>query len=129
MESRQFKLTAVTVALIAASCAAFPANAQYSVMKEQPAVGDLHAKEAQLEAELASAYKLGLIDPLELANMRRDLDAIRVKEESYRMSTSGLTSGGYAHIADRLALFEGNLQKHCSDKGARVVAMPVIEYR
>jgi hypothetical protein len=129
MVSKQIKLTAVTAALIAASSVAFPANAQYSVMKEQPAVGDLHVKEAQLEAEMASAYQLGLIDPMELANMRRDLDAIRVKEESYRMGSSGLTSGGSARIADRLGMFEGNLQRHCSDKGGRVVAMPVIEYR
>jgi len=128
MVLKQNKLTALAVAVIAASSVAFPARAQYSVMKEQPAVGDLHAKEAQLEAEMASAYQLGLIDPLELANMRRDLDAIRVKEESYRMRPDGLTSGGYARIADRLTMFEANLQRHCSDKGV-VVATPIIEYR
>jgi len=129
MVSTVNKITALAAALIAASFTAFPAQAQYSVMKEQPAIGELHAKEVQLEAKLINAYQLGLIDPMELANMRRDLDAIRVKEESYRMRPSGLTTGGYDRIADRLAWFESNLNAHCSDKGDVIVATPVIEYR
>jgi len=58
--------------------------------------------------------------------MHRDLDSIRVKEDSYRMR--GFTSGGYDRIADRLARFEMDLNARCGEKSP-VIAVPVIQYR
>lgn len=121
----QFILRSAAIGLAAAFFAT-PSFAQHSLLYEQPNVGDLHAKEAMLESKLTSAYNLGLIDPLELANMHRDLDAIRVKEDSYRMR--GFSSGGYDSIASRLARFEADLNGRCGEK-SNVIAVPVIEYR
>jgi hypothetical protein len=103
-----------------------PAFAQHSLLFEQPNVGDLHVKEAELESRLNIAYNNGLIDPLELANMHRDLDAIRVKEDMCRMK--GLTSGGYRDIKASLFRFQRDLDRRCGEK-SNVVALPVVEIR
>ncbi|HEY9714513.1 MAG TPA: hypothetical protein V6C72_13690 [Chroococcales cyanobacterium] len=123
----KFLRGAATASLLGLCTISLPAFAQYSLFYEQPNVGALHVKEAELDTKLTRAYKLGLIDPLELANMRRDLDAIRVKEESYRMNNNGLTSGGAEHIADRLDQFEQRLTNHSVKQN--VIAVPVIEMK
>src|SRR5581483_8308001 len=111
--------------LAIAAILAFGATPAFAQSYEQTSVGTLHAKEAILDGRLTSAYNTGLIDSFELANMRRDLDAIRVKEDAYRMSNNGLTSGGYERIANRLDDFEARLMRHGTKEA--VIAVPVIE--
>lgn len=122
---------ALAVTAMLGTCVTFslPAHAEYSVFNGQPIAGPLHIKEAQLQQQLNNDYQLGLIDPYELANMGRDLDGIRVKEEAYRMRTRGLTSGGYNRIALKLAQFQGRLNHHCADKVTSVVVVPVVPVR
>lgn len=115
------KTTTISLAVIALAAVTMPAaNAEYS-LDEQPNVGVLHEKEAQLQAQLNRDYELGLIDPYELSNMTRDLDAIRCKEEAFRMSTHGMTMKSFNRIATKLAQFESNLYHH-SDKGNAVIS-------
>lgn len=97
-----------------------PAEAQYSIVGEQPAVGPLHLKEAQLLKQLNKDYQLGLIDPFELANMTRDLDAIRVREEAYRMGKQGMTVRAAEKISKKLAGFQADLDRRSSQAVAAI---------
>jgi hypothetical protein len=115
------KVLTVSLSLVAVATFTMPAaHAEYS-MEDQPSVGVLHEKEAQLQAQLNRDYELGLIDPYELSNMSRDLDAIRCREEAFRMSTRGMTQRSFDRIATELAKFESNLLHHC-DKGVPAVS-------
>lgn len=117
---------AAVISLIAGFTA--PARAQHSVEPGQPIVGGIHVREVMLENALTSNYLSGIIDPLELANMRRDLDGIKVKEESYRMRASGMTPTAEARIHDKLDLFESRLMQKVADKG-RIATATYVEVR
>lgn len=112
-------------AVIAASSTAL---AQSTLEPGQPVVGKLHVVEANLEAQLSHDYDAGLIDPLELANMRRDLDAIKVKEEKYRMRKHGMSDEKQEKVADLLAEFQSRLLDKVSDKG-HVATATYVEIR
>jgi hypothetical protein len=99
-----------------------PALAQYSIKGEQPAVGQLHQQEAQLQAQLDDSYVRGLIDSFELANLTRDLDAIRVKEEDFRMRAQGMSPKAFARVEKRLNAFQSNLNYRCAEKATISVA-------
>jgi hypothetical protein len=101
---------------------------QSSLEPGQPVVGGLHVVESNLDAQLTHDYNAGLIDPLELANMRRDLDAIKVKEEKYRMRTHGITDEDEQRISDLLTEFQGRLLAKVSEKG-HVATATYVEMR
>jgi hypothetical protein len=92
-----------------------PAQAQYS-LNEQPVVGPIHAEEARLQMQLNDSFQRGLIDSLELANLTRNLDAIRCHEEKFRMSTHGMTPKKQARIEKQLCAFSADLNKRCNEK-------------
>lgn len=116
MKSRNTLLT-VTAAIVASFSINLPVSAQSSLEPNQPVVGNLHVVEANLEAQLKHDYNAGLIDPLELANMQRDLDVIKVKEEAFRMRKQGMTDEAEQKIADRLSEFQSRLLSKVADKG------------
>ncbi len=116
MKNKQ--LIALTALLTAISGLSLPAMAQHSIEPGQPIVGSIHVREAVLDSQLTNDFNAGLIDPLELANMRRDLDAIKCKEESYRMRSQGLTTSAEARIAARLDVFQDALMAKEAGKGA-----------
>jgi len=60
--------------------------------------------------------RTGLIDPFELANLTRDLDAIRVKEESYRMRKHGMSDGEFDRVARKLDAFQTDLDRRGAEK-------------
>lgn len=101
---------------------------QSSLEPGQPVVGGLHVVESNLDAQLTHDYNAGLIDPLELANMRRDLDAIKVREEKYRMRTHGMTDENEQKISDLLTDFQGRLLAKVSEKG-HVATATYVEMR
>lgn len=127
MYSRKVTANVLSLAalLIASSGAAF---SQSSLEPGQPVVGTLHVIESNLDSQLTHDYNAGLIDPLELANMRRDLDAIKVREEKYRMRTHGLSDENEQKIADLLTEFQSRLLNKVSDKG-RVATATYVEIR
>ncbi len=127
MYSRKVTANVLSLAalLIASSGAAF---SQSSLEPGQPVVGSLHVIESNLDRQLTHDYNAGLIDPLELANMRRDLDAIKVREEKYRMRTHGLSDENEQKIADLLTEFQSRLLDKVSEKG-RVATATYVEIR
>jgi len=100
-------------AIIASAAFSLPSQAQYSITGEQPAVGNLHQQELHLLQQLNNSYAQGLIDPFELANRTRDLDAIRVHEEGLRMSKHGMNQKGMQKIAAQLNAFQSDLDYRC----------------
>ncbi|HEY9772218.1 MAG TPA: hypothetical protein V6C81_00255 [Planktothrix sp.] len=106
------KIVAVVITLATAGLIGLPANAQYS-LREQPVVGSLHEMEASLTAQLNNDYNAGLIDPFQLSKMTRDLDAIRCREEAFRMRTKGMTPTDEMRIAGKLNMFQANLNEAC----------------
>lgn len=129
MRIMRFKLrTLAAVAVLATSVTVGAVLAQSTNEPGQPVVGSLHVIEANLDAQLTHDYNAGLIDPLELANMRRDLDAIKVKEEKYRMQSDGLSSDDAQKIADKLTLFQERLLDKVGEKG-RVATATYVEMR
>lgn len=118
------KTTLPSIALAVAAVAAFalPSNAEYA-LDEQPVVGSLHTMEAHLEKQLNRDYQMGVIDPYELANLGRDLDAIRVKEEKYRMSKKGMTPHAFGKIFNDLQSFQTNLENRTNEKSVIGVAI------
>ena len=115
-------LTMILVIAGSLGCA-LPSQAEYAIVGEQPAVGSLHTKEAELLSRLNHDYELGLIDPYELANLTRDLDSIRVKEEALRMRKQGMTPKASAKIEKALAAFEANLDERAAQNGPTTVAV------
>lgn len=120
--NKKSAMSATMLAVAAVVSFTLPSRAQYA-LDEQPVVGQLHAKEAQLEAQLNRDYQLGVIDPFELANLGRDLDAIRVKEESYRMSRKGMTAHAFGKIFNDLEAFQANLDNRANEKSVIGVAV------
>lgn len=114
------KQLALFLAIASTVCVTLPAQAQYSIVGEQPAVGGLHVKEAHLLAQLNRDYQLGLVDPFELANMTRDLDAIRVREEAFRMRKQGMTPRAMEKIAKDLASFQADLNNRTNEKAMTI---------
>jgi hypothetical protein len=111
-------LMAMMIATAASTAFSLPSLAQYSIIGEQPAVGTLHQTELHLQRQLDKDYQLGLIDPFELSNRTRDLDAIRVHEEALRMSKHGLTAKGAEKIAAKLAAFQTDLDARAAANSA-----------
>ena len=115
----------VTMFLTIAGCLALPvqsAQAQYSIQGEQPPMGELHVKESRLSKQLTKDYQLGLIDPFELSNMTRDLDAIRCREEAFRMRKQGMTPKAMTKIAKDLDSFQADLNRRCNERQSYTVA-------
>jgi hypothetical protein len=127
MEVRENVLT-TTAAIVLTMANSTPTFAQQTLEPGQPVVGHLHVVEANLEAQLNHDYNAGIIDPLELANMQRDLDAIKVKEESYRMRSHGMSSECAQRISDRLESFQDRLLAKVSEKG-HVATATYVETR
>ena len=86
MKNKQ--IIALTALLTAISAVSLPAMAQHSIEPGQPIVGSIHVREAVLESQLTNDFNAGLINPLELANMRRDLrcDQMQGRKLSHALS-------------------------------------------
>ena len=92
--------------------------AEHSIQPGQPIVGSIHVREAVLESQLTNDFNAGLIDPLELPPCGEISDAIKCKEENYRMRSQGLTATAEAKIAARLDVFQDTLMAKEAGKGA-----------
>jgi len=119
------KVVAVVITLATAGLVCLPANAQYSIVGEQPVAGPLHEMEASLNAQLNNDYRLGLIDPFQLSKMTRDLDAIRCREEAMRMRAQGMTPKAEARIARQLNIFQTGLDQACRINGGTNVRVAI----
>jgi hypothetical protein len=95
-----------------------PCFAQNEITENQPVVGNIHDREALVQAKLKSNYDAGLIDSDELAKFQRDLDGICVQEDDLKSRAGGMTSGGRKEIEKKLDLLEGELAKHAGKGGA-----------
>jgi hypothetical protein len=109
----------VASAVVTALMIGAPAFAQSQIDNNQPVQGDLHAREASLQAKLTAAFDGGLLDSTELSAMQRDLDGILTRESDFRNRSTGLTSGGHDALEKSLDLFESRLNRH-ADKTANV---------
>jgi len=109
-------LVAFVAATAVHTSSAWPVIAQPDLGLGRSVAGETHIKEAGLEAQLTHNFHAGLLDPLELANMRRDLDAIRVKEEAYCMSKNGLEPGDEAKILAKLDAFQSRLDQRTAER-------------
>lgn len=96
-----------------------PCFAQGEITENQPVVGDINTRQAQLQAKLKSNYDSGLIDSDELANFQRELDGIGVQEDDLKSRAGGMTSAGQKEIMKKLDLFEADLEKHSKHGGKK----------
>lgn len=56
--------------------------------QQQKPVNVVQKREAMLNREVQNAYKRGMIDSFELAQIQRDLDGARAEDEYYRIESS-----------------------------------------
>ncbi|HEY9712743.1 MAG TPA: hypothetical protein V6C72_04700 [Chroococcales cyanobacterium] len=106
------------VALLAfcTSLIALPAFATYP-NETQPALGSIKAQELNLDKRLTADFNKGLIDSMELAQMRRDLDGIRNHEEYQRTDRlGGLPTGAEKNTIKKLRMFSARLDMHEADR-------------
>lgn len=96
-----------------------PGFAQNQLSNNQPIRGDLHGREAEIQARLKADFKRGLIDATELAAFQRDLDGILVKENDFKSRSTGLTDSGRETLMKKLDVLEGRIVRHAA-KGRAV---------
>jgi len=89
-----------------------PCFAQSEISENQPVVGDVNTRHAQIQAKLKSDYDAGLIDSDQLSRYQRDLDGIAVQEDDLKARDGGLTGAGAKDIMKKLDTFEADLDKH-----------------
>jgi hypothetical protein len=116
------KVIPTLLAIIASAAFCLPSQAQYSITGEQPVVGSLHQQELHLKEQLNNSYAQGLIDPFELANRTRDLDAIRVHEDALRIRKQRMTANAMQKIVAQLNAFQSDLDYRCGLNATRSVA-------
>jgi hypothetical protein len=110
---RIFLPAAFAVSLSIPTCA----FAQNSSQDNQPVVGTVHTREADIQRKMQLYFNQGLIDSNELARFQRDFDGICVKEDAARMKQDGLTGTARSVIMKKLDLFEADLDQHASKSG------------
>ena len=96
-----------------------PCFAQSEITENQPVVGDINARQTQLQAKLKSDYDGGLIDSDQLSKFQRDLDGIAVQEDDLKSRDSGLTEAGKKEIMKKLDVFEASLDKQAKSRAAK----------
>jgi len=109
-------LTSLTLAFGAVLIYGLPAQARFDYDNWQPVKGQIHKQENRLEKSLNSAYDKGMIDSLELAELRRDLDGIKAQEDEYRMDHNGLGANDVKSLKTKLNQFQQDLNREESDK-------------
>lgn len=102
-----------------------PVFAQSQLKNNQPIRGDLHTREATIQAKLKMDYKQGRIDSTELASFQRDLDGILVRENDFKGRADGLTDSGRETIFKSLDVFEARLDRHANKSNVKTAADPV----
>lgn len=93
-----------------------PAQARFDYDNWQPVKGQIHRQEDRLEKQLNKDYNKGLIDTNELAQLRRDLDGIKVQEDEFRMDHNGLGANDVKCIDKKLNQFQQDLNRAVADK-------------
>ncbi|HEY9787970.1 MAG TPA: hypothetical protein V6D17_21455 [Candidatus Obscuribacterales bacterium] len=108
-----FRLTKVLAPAVAAMfVVGLPAMANYPFADLKP-VGMVHQREIALNKEIQAAYKRGLIDSFEVAQMQRDLDGVRTEDDYFRIdSTNGRRA---AAVLKKLDQLEADLFAHEAD--------------
>lgn len=109
-------ITSLTLALGAVIIYGLPAQARFDYDNWQPVKGRIHMQENRLEKSLNCAYNKGMIDSLELAQLRRDLDGIKAQEDEYRMDHNGLSAKDMKSITSKLNQFQQDLNREEADK-------------
>lgn len=109
-------ITSLTVALGAVLVYGLPAQARFDYDNWQPVKGQIHKQENRLEKSLNCAYNKGMIDSLELAQFRRDLDGIKAQEDEYRMDHNGLSAKDMKSLTAKLNQFQQDLNREEADK-------------
>lgn len=109
-------ITSLTLALGAIVICGLPAQARFDYDNWQPVKGRIHTQENRLEKSLNCAYNRGMIDSLELAQLRRDLDGIKAQEDEYRMDHNGLSAKDMKSITSKLNQFQQDLNREEADK-------------
>jgi hypothetical protein len=88
-----------------------PCFAQNEITENQPVVGDVNSRHAQVQNKLKSDFDQGLIDSDQLSLFQRDLDGIGVQEDELKSKDSGLTGPGRDAILKKLDQLEARLDK------------------
>src|SRR5438094_10178078 len=96
-------IVAAVVALIASSTLCQRANAQLPWEYWQVQTDPVDCSEQQIEKRILEGYLGGALDPLELAELRSELDWVKDKEEVARLS-GGLSCGEQAKLLSNLDL-------------------------
>lgn len=109
-------LTSLTLAFGAVLIYGLPAQARFDYDNWQPVKGQIHKQENRLEKSLNAAYDKGMIDSLELAQLRRDLDGIKAQEDEYRMDHNGLGANDVKSLKAKLNQFQQDLNREQADK-------------
>jgi hypothetical protein len=107
-------ITAALVALFASSMCQ-KANAQLPWEYWQVPTDPVNCAEQKLEKRLLEGYLGGALSPIELAQLRSDLDWFKDRENVARLS-EGLTCNETAKLLDRLELLRFNIESHMGDK-------------
>lgn len=111
---RKGMMLAAAVALVCSSLSQ-PAKAQFSWTYWQITTDPVHCEENALERRMIEGYLGGALDPIELAELRRDLDGVKDREEVYRMS-QGLDCKEQKRLLYALNDLKCILEAHMGDK-------------
>lgn len=111
-------LTSLTAVFGAILICGLPAQARFDYDNWQPVKGQIHRQEDRLEKQLNGAYDKGMIDTMELAQMRRDLDGIKVQEDEFRVDHNGLGQKDVCCLKHKLNQFQQDLNRAEADKQA-----------
>lgn len=109
-------ITSLTLAFGTFFIVGMPAQARFDYDNWQPVKGQIHRQENKLEEKLNRDYDRGIIDCMELAQMRRDLDGIKVQEDEFRVDHNGLGKHDVCCLKSKLNEFQQDLNRAEADK-------------
>jgi len=114
--TNKYAITSLTLAFGAVLIFGLPAQARFDYDNWQPVKGQIHTQEDRLEKAINKDYNKGMIDSLELAQLRRDLDGIKAQEDEFRMDHEGLGVKDVKCIKAKLNQFQQDLNREVADK-------------
>ena len=107
-----YKKVVLPAAVLWLALSSAPANAQFSWTNWQVPVGPVRIKENDIEKQLFQGYLSGLISSQEFADLKKDLDGIRVQEERYRADNFGICPWAEKHLMAKLDFFKMVIDSH-----------------